>query len=299
MSGESNAAAGLRRLLSRDDDPHRPALENRVAYQWESGTDTLGYRNARLRDDTMLAWAHGVLDASPRPSSVLDMGCAYGNFLFMLNAYEGLDQAVSYLGIDIDDRGLAYGGAFADALDGFENCRFRAEDITKPLSLDSRSFDLVIAADVLEHLPELHRTLDEITRILKPSGRLIISTPLADSSFKRFARRMNALTRGSINKSYYGGKDTQLDAAGEPVMEVHAGHDHVSELPYPELVALLGQAGFVIERQQLSPIMSGSRWFDTRPWLLAGLLGLEAVHAVLRRANWAHGIYLQVRSNTS
>lgn len=295
MAGDDLSFATAQRLLYRDDDPHRPSLENRVAYQWEAGTDTLGYRNARLRDDTILRWSASVLGRSVRPAEVLDIGCAYGNLLLMLNAYMGLDQQIHYAGIDIDDRGLAYGQVFAESLEGFANCNFLTQDITAPLPIESGTLDLVIAADVLEHLPDMASTVGEINRVLKSTGRLIISTPLADSAFKRLARRANVLTKGSINKAYYRGKDAELDADGQPVMDVHAGLDHVSEMPYDELVAMLRETGFALEQQQLTPVMSGSKWFDAHPFLLAGLIGLEAIHSRLQRPSWAHGICLQLR----
>jgi hypothetical protein len=36
--------------------------------------------------------------------------------------------------------------------------------------------------------------------------------------------------------------------------------------------------------------MSGSAWFDEHPALLAGLLGLEALHMRLGFPSWAHGV---------
>ena len=47
-----------------------------------------------------------------------------------------------------------------------------------PISeLASRSFDLINALDVLEHVDDLPRTLSELIRLLKPGGRLVVSGP--------------------------------------------------------------------------------------------------------------------------
>ena len=43
--------------------------------------------------------------------------------------------------------------------------------------LAPRSFDLINALDVLEHVDDLPRTLSELIRLLKPGGRLVVSGP--------------------------------------------------------------------------------------------------------------------------
>jgi len=52
-------------------------------------------------------------------------------------------------------------------------------DATKTTLADlpANSFDLVIALDVLEHVEDLSRALNEIFALLKPNGRLIVSGP--------------------------------------------------------------------------------------------------------------------------
>lgn len=43
--------------------------------------------------------------------------------------------------------------------------------------LPANSFNLIIALDVLEHVHDLPRTLNELLALLKPNGRLIVSGP--------------------------------------------------------------------------------------------------------------------------
>lgn len=61
------------------------------------------------------------------------------------------------------------------------------DDDTKPwlvvkstvtnLPFPDESFDAVICAEVLEHIPESQRAIRELVRVLKPQGRLAISVP--------------------------------------------------------------------------------------------------------------------------
>lgn len=53
-------------------------------------------------------------------------------------------------------------------------------DLNKPLmALDSSSFDVVLLSDVLEHICEPAALMAEISRILKPGGRLLLNVPFA------------------------------------------------------------------------------------------------------------------------
>jgi len=45
------------------------------------------------------------------------------------------------------------------------------------LPFDDNSFDVVVSLETLEHVSDLDNTLDEIKRVLKPGGFLILSTP--------------------------------------------------------------------------------------------------------------------------
>lgn len=49
-----------------------------------------------------------------------------------------------------------------------------ATDLTFPDS----SFDTVVSTEVLEHIPEPQRAMNEMCRVLKPGGFLILSTPM-------------------------------------------------------------------------------------------------------------------------
>jgi 2-polyprenyl-3-methyl-5-hydroxy-6-metoxy-1,4-benzoquinol methylase len=51
------------------------------------------------------------------------------------------------------------------------------EDIQEETSFDSNGFDLIFALDILEHVPNPSKAIDEILRILKEDGFLFISVP--------------------------------------------------------------------------------------------------------------------------
>ncbi len=50
-------------------------------------------------------------------------------------------------------------------------------DINEPLPLEGGQFDTVIMSDVLEHIKKPATVMNEIARVLKPGGRLIMNVP--------------------------------------------------------------------------------------------------------------------------
>jgi SAM-dependent methyltransferase len=240
--------------------------------------------------------AQSLPDLDGRPA-VVDVGCAYGNHLFMLNAMLGKPQNVAMVGVDLFDGAVRRANAFAAAIPGFSNCSFQVADVVAGLPFESGSFDAINCCDVLEHLVSPENALRELARIAKPNATLVISTPLRGGLFKRLAGFGNRAARGRLYRAYYSGKATELDAEGKPMMKTAAGHDHVSEMTLTDLEDVCRRTGFSVEQIELMPVMSGSRWFDRHEVLLAGILLLEAVHEKLQRPSWAHSIMFRLRKS--
>jgi len=97
---------------------------------------------------------------STRPSNLLDIGCGNG---FLLNEISKEIECNLY-GID----------AFDQESKVFE---YLKSDITQSLPFDDGTFDVIVLGEVIEHLPDPDFVLDEIYRVLKHSGKLIVSTP--------------------------------------------------------------------------------------------------------------------------
>ncbi len=74
---------------------------------------------------------------------------------------------------DIDERALDV----ARALHGPRLHGARLVTSPDRLPYDDRSFDLVAAMEVIEHLPDARQWLREIVRVTRPNGRVFITTP--------------------------------------------------------------------------------------------------------------------------
>lgn len=281
-------------LLRRELTRHRVSLEDLVAYGWEVESDVLGSLHHGKRDGVVLSWLAEAVSGGSDPVAALDVGCSYGHHLFRLDSMLGKPQQVRFVGVDLYDRAISYARAFAGTLPGYANCSFQVADLSVGLPFEDNTFDAVNLADVLEHLERPIDALRELARVAKPSGSIVISTPLRDSAFKRLARASNRIAHGRLYTAYYKGKGADLDAAGEPVMETSAGLPHVSELSWRELRQAVAESGLAIRRAQFMSVLSGSRWFDEHKLMLSGLLALEALHDVLQRPSWAHSVLVEL-----
>ena len=50
-------------------------------------------------------------------------------------------------------------------------------DLNGPLPLESSAYDTVLMTDVLEHVLRPHTLIDEVSRVLAPSGKLLLAAP--------------------------------------------------------------------------------------------------------------------------
>ncbi len=97
------------------------------------------------------------------------------------------------------------------------------------LPLPASYFDLVIAADFYEHIPDpvKEAVTVEIHRILKPDGRLVLHTDnLIRYDISLFVRRIGALLRGqNPRRQQHHFSDTHTDVSDEghigDIMEKH------------------------------------------------------------------------------
>lgn len=103
-----------------------------------------------------------------RVRRILDAGCGDGYLMSRVSTFG--DEVV---GIDPEAAGVTLA---ADKLRRFGNCTV-VQASSYALPFGDGDFDVVLLADVIEHLENPARGLDEITRVLAPEGTLLVTTP--------------------------------------------------------------------------------------------------------------------------
>ena len=94
-----------------------------------------------------------------QPGRVLDIGCGSSRIIQDLPEAVGLDILLPKLRfLQNRNRRLVQASTFA-------------------LPFPSECFDVVISSEVIEHIPDTPQVLQEMTRVLRPGGSLILGTP--------------------------------------------------------------------------------------------------------------------------
>ena len=104
------------------------------------------------------------VQALGRAGAALDLGCGDGRLSVALEA-DALTLA------DVSQVALSRAHA------RLPEARTVALTPDEPLPLGDGEFDLVLCAEMLEHVRDVQLLLSEVRRVLKPGGRLAITTP--------------------------------------------------------------------------------------------------------------------------
>jgi 2-polyprenyl-3-methyl-5-hydroxy-6-metoxy-1,4-benzoquinol methylase len=104
---------------------------------------------------------------------ILDIGCSRGQLLERFRRYEGVEFVAIELDPEVREQARARGiEAEPHQINVLEDGQ-----ITARLPYEDASFDVVLAAEIIEHIVDTQTFLAEIHRILRPDGAVLVSTP--------------------------------------------------------------------------------------------------------------------------
>jgi ubiquinone/menaquinone biosynthesis C-methylase UbiE len=111
-----------------------------------------------------------LLATIPVPKKILDYGCGQGRYVAELRSIFPL---ADICGCDISDVGLEI------ARSKNPRASFIKMD-SESIDCPDESFDFVISIEVLEHVGDVRKAIQEIVRVLTPGGAALITTPCAN-----------------------------------------------------------------------------------------------------------------------
>ena len=129
---------------------------------------------------------------------VLDAGCGIGYYSFKLATKFGCK--VDGVDIDIDDIEMA---KKISGVTRVISVNFKICDISE-LDFSDNTFDKIILSEILEHVRDEKKILNELHRVLKPRGHLIVSTPYVDV-VKEYSEQKPKLSSKKAQRDIGGG----------------------------------------------------------------------------------------------
>ena len=188
---------------------------------------------------------------------VADLGCGSGA---MLCEVLRVQPGWTGYGLDISEAAINYARRLA-AHKGVAECLHFQTGCLTNLPFASNSLDVVIASEVVEHLPHPERVFDEISRVLAPGGLLLVTVP-AESHTPAHMHALNSpedlrkliehsgLVVSSIQNKWhvsYGDDRKHIFAVAEAKREVELGADapvYSLSVPVPH-ISVAASSGIV------------------------------------------------------
>lgn len=146
----------LSRLMNNDH-------VHQVYYGEEGGDATRLLTRARI---------HWIVDQVP-DGRILDLGCSQGVTSVLL-----AERGATVVGADIEAPAIEFAQKVREGLDAETQERLQfveADGAEIPFAL--KSFDHVVCSEVLEHAENPNKVVEEMYRVLKPGGLLVVTVP--------------------------------------------------------------------------------------------------------------------------
>ena len=169
---------------------------------------------------------------------ILDIGCGDGKFTVLIGKAW---KAKEVYGVDISEKGVEMARK-----KGIK--AFRVDVDEESLPFENNYFDAIYAGAIIEHLFDPDHFLNEIYRVLKPEGLLVLDTPNLASLYNRIALLlgyqpfdMHVSIRYPIGHIY-----DELYKQGSGVTDTIRGSDHIRLFTYKSLLLILKKHNLTI-----------------------------------------------------
>lgn len=216
---------------------------------------------------------------------VCDLGCGYGAPAAVLHERYGVDVT----GVTVS---RAQHSVAVDRAEGREELRFHLRDWSDN-GFSSKSFDAVVAIESTEHLDDRAEAFAEVHRVLRPGGRFVLCTWMADADLRSWEVR--TLLRPICRE----GRLTGLASPDETTswirnagLELVSAHDLTARVRRTWSVCLRRTAVRLFRR----PVSSWSYLLDARRRHRAFVLCVARIWTAYRTGALRYGCFVSTRS---
>jgi ubiquinone/menaquinone biosynthesis C-methylase UbiE len=175
--------------------------------------EVLAYDQSHARHDVDVEadapW-HRMIKSRLRPTDdlagkrVLEIGCGRGGFAAWLARHPAAPRQV--VAADFSPTAVAKAAAFG-ASQGLANVEWTVADIQKLDPFADGEFDTVFSCETIEHVPDPPLAVRQLARVLKPGGRLYLTTP-------------NYMSSMGLYRAYCWARGRTWDEGGQPLCQL-------------------------------------------------------------------------------
>jgi len=192
---------------------------------------------------------------------ILDAGCASGRQLFYLS-----DKIKSGYGTDIAKNFIKTANKYKED-NNLNNLNFKYTNLEN-LPFDNNFFDKIICGEVLEHVFNVDTALNELVRVVKTGGVLVITVPNLNADATIWGRFLRLL---SVRKF------EPLLNFSEKSLQKH-GDAHVREFNKKKIYKLFKKYDLEIKDIKSISFIDGPLWFE---WILKVLLHISIFRKII------------------
>ncbi|MEP6787047.1 MAG: class I SAM-dependent methyltransferase [Acidobacteriota bacterium] len=218
------------------------AAEVQRAVRSETYGEDVGQSSWMTADELLYFATILKIDSS---SNVLEIGSGSGGSAIFLAENTGC----AITGIDANEFGISNANELAKQRGLDSRARFEVIDASKRLAFDAGEFDVVFSNDVMCHVPDRQKVLQEWHRVLKPAGQMLFTDALVITGI---ISHIEIAKRSSIGLYFF--------------------------VPTGENERMIDEAGFeIIAVEDLTPAAAevSKRWYDARAKHRAGMFEIE------------------------
>ncbi|MFH1201759.1 MAG: class I SAM-dependent methyltransferase [Candidatus Omnitrophota bacterium] len=208
------------------------------------------------------------------PLRIIDIGCGLGSNIFHLNQDFGKENNLEFYGVDLDPSRVYYCNLKKEEYQT-KNTIFNIDN-AECLNFPNNNFDILLSIEVLEHLRNPERAINEFYRILKPEGLAIITTPNQSTLILRLKKLLRPLFLKSwkINSDYPKEiENPNFGLLGNSHSEIAYGHISVRSLN--EWIRIFRDCKFKVEEIKRGALLFGTPQQDKRRTIFALVLLIE------------------------
>jgi len=222
-------------------------------------------------------------DEAKESMKILDVGCGDGGNIRMFNGLSPIAEKMYFYGVDASPRLIELANEY-NKKNEIKNCFFEVGN-AEDLPYEDGEFDIVVCTEVLEHLLHPEIALSEIYRVLKNGGAATITTPNRENILRKIA--------GTRLKEYIEKDYKKIET--RPIPDDEKLYGHISVMSSKELVQMVKNLGFKIEKIKRASLVYGQPFFDRHQVMFGIILIIDSIlDHIPRTYNFSWGIVLKL-----